>query len=168
MSPGGPTPGCRAGPATGRAWASSTPAAEARTPSSGWRGTTSAPPTSTRHPRPVNAPPATWWPRCGAPETGEAGPSSGGTGFRPQGRTAMPQGVPLHIPFPSRISPDFDRALACHLDWPRSFGLLPTPGAERRHLRCNYGELAARFHPSATGTDLDLAIDQQSWYFVFD
>jgi len=80
----------------------------------------------------------------------------------------MPQGVSLHIPFPSRISPDFDRALACHLDWPRAFGLLTTPVAERRHLDCHYCELGARFHPSATGADLDLAIDQQSWYFTFD
>lgn len=80
----------------------------------------------------------------------------------------MPQGVELYIPFPSRISPDFDRAQACHLDWPRSFGLLPTPAAEQRHLSGHYGELAARFHPSATGADLDLAVDQQSWYFIFD
>jgi pentalenene synthase len=80
----------------------------------------------------------------------------------------MPQGVLLPIPFPSRISPDFDRVHAHHLDWPRSFGLLPTPEAEHRHLRGRYSELGARFHPSATGTDLDLGVDQQSWYFLFD
>ncbi|MGW7518026.1 terpene synthase family protein [Streptomyces sp. NPDC054796] len=80
----------------------------------------------------------------------------------------MPQDVALHIPFLSRISPDFDRARDCHLDWPRAVGLFPTPAAEQRHSQGHYSELAARFHPSATGADLDLAVDQQSWYFLFD
>lgn len=32
----------------------------------------------------------------------------------------------------------------------------------------SYAEVAGRFHPTATGADLDLAVDQQSWFFLFD
>jgi pentalenene synthase len=80
----------------------------------------------------------------------------------------MPQGVQLYIPFPSRVSPDFNRAQANHMDWPRRFGLLPTQTAEIRHLKGNYPDVASRFHPTALGADLDLGVDQQSWYFIFD
>ena len=80
----------------------------------------------------------------------------------------MPQGIATHIPFPSRISPDVERAQAGFLAWPRAFGLLTSADAERRHLQGSYPELAARFHPSASGDDLDLGVDQQSWFFIFD
>jgi pentalenene synthase len=80
----------------------------------------------------------------------------------------MPQGIATHIPFPSRISPDAERAQAVFLAWPRAFGLLTSADAEQRHLQGNYPELAARFHPAATGDDLDLGVDQQSWFFLFD
>ena len=81
---------------------------------------------------------------------------------------AMPQGIATHIPFPSRISPDAERAGAGFLAWPRAFGLLSSADAERRHIQGSYPELAARFHPAATGGDLDLGVDQQSWFFIFD
>jgi pentalenene synthase len=80
----------------------------------------------------------------------------------------MPQGIATHIPFPSRISPDAERAQIGFLAWPRAFGLLAGPEAEQRHRQGSYPELAARFHPSATGDDLDLGVDQQSWFFIFD
>lgn len=80
----------------------------------------------------------------------------------------MPQGVELHIPFSSRRSPDADRAHGVHLAWPRSFGLLPDERSVRRHLMGSYADVAARFHPTAVGDDLDLAVDQQSWFFLFD
>jgi len=80
----------------------------------------------------------------------------------------MPRGIPLPIPFPSRISPDIDRADAVHLEWPRHFGLIATDEAARRHADARYAELAARFHPAAAGADLDLGVDQMSWYFLFD
>ncbi|MFC9255666.1 terpene synthase family protein [Amycolatopsis thailandensis] len=80
----------------------------------------------------------------------------------------MPQGVDLAIPFPSRVSADVARAAADHLAWPRSFGLLPDAESETRHLQGNYPELAGRFHPTAVGAQLDLAIDQLSWFFLFD
>lgn len=60
------------------------------------------------------------------------------------------------------------RASERHLAWPRSFGLLPTLEAERRHIQGRYPDLAGRFHPTARGAELDLAIDQMSWFFIFD
>ncbi|AUG81702.1 terpene synthase [Kitasatospora sp. MMS16-BH015] len=81
----------------------------------------------------------------------------------------MTAGPPeLVIPFPSRISPDYERAREAHLAWPRSFGLLPGAAEAACHLLGDYAGLAARFHPPATGRDLDLAVDQQSWFFLFD
>ncbi|MFF3693219.1 cytochrome P450 [Streptomyces sp. NPDC002221] len=74
----------------------------------------------------------------------------------------------LQLPFPARISPDAARAAAEHLQWPRSFGLLATDAAAERHARAHYAELAARFHPTATGPDLALGVDQMSWFFCFD
>ncbi|MEU3407396.1 cytochrome P450 [Streptomyces sp. NPDC006670] len=77
-------------------------------------------------------------------------------------------GAGIRIPFPARISPDAPRAAAEHLQWPRSFGLIPTDQAAERHALAHYAELAARFHPAATGADLDLGVDQMSWFFCFD
>ncbi|MFC0112528.1 terpene synthase family protein [Kibdelosporangium aridum] len=80
----------------------------------------------------------------------------------------MPQDVELPILFPSRISPDFARAESRHLEWPRSQGLLPSQQAAERHLMIRCAEVAARCHPEAVGTDLDLGVDQMSWFFLFD
>ena len=80
----------------------------------------------------------------------------------------MPYGVQLHIPFPSRVSPDLERARSTHLAWPRGFGFLSDEADAERHRRANYAELAARFHPAARGADLDLGVDQMSWFFLFD
>jgi pentalenene synthase len=80
----------------------------------------------------------------------------------------MPRGIELHIPFPRRISRDVLRARHVCLQWPGSFGLLDTPAAQARHLRADYAQLASRFHPMATGADLDLGVDQMSWFFLFD
>ena len=80
----------------------------------------------------------------------------------------MPLGVETYLPFPIRISPDVARAEAVHLDWPRSFGLLPSEVSARRHVQGRFPELAARFNPRAVGPELDLSTDQMSWFFLFD
>jgi pentalenene synthase len=80
----------------------------------------------------------------------------------------MPRGIELHYPFPSRISPDYERARSAHLRWPRRFELLETVWAAERHARADYAGLAARFYPTAVGADLDLGVDLMSWYFLFD
>jgi pentalenene synthase len=74
----------------------------------------------------------------------------------------------MHMPFPERVSPDLARAERVQLDWAASHALLPTDRSRRRHLQGRFAELAARFNPVATGEDLDLSVDQMSWFFVFD
>jgi pentalenene synthase len=80
----------------------------------------------------------------------------------------MPQDVDFYMPFPSRRSPDYERATSDHLTWPRSLGLINTEAAAQRHRQGGYADLAARFYPSATGADLDLGVDLMSWFFLFD
>ncbi|MGV9915081.1 terpene synthase family protein [Streptomyces tendae] len=74
----------------------------------------------------------------------------------------------IPISFPSRISPDFQVAHDRHLAWPKSFGLLSSEQEESRHLRGQFPLIAAMFYPNARGSELDLGVDQQSWYFLFD
>jgi len=80
----------------------------------------------------------------------------------------VPQDLVFHIPFPARRSPDADRAVADHLDWPRALTMITTDEAARRHAKGNYADLATYFYPAATGPDLDLGVDLMSWFFLFD
>jgi pentalenene synthase len=80
----------------------------------------------------------------------------------------MPQDIDFYMPLPSRHSPDFERARADHLDWPRRLSLITTESAAQRHATGNYAELAALFYPQASGKDLDLGVDLMSWFFLFD
>lgn len=80
----------------------------------------------------------------------------------------MPQNIVTNIPFPTRISPDVERVTACHLSWPRALGLLRSEHDERRHVRSQYADLGARCFPFARGVELELGVDQMSWFFVFD
>ncbi|MET8544081.1 pentalenene synthase [Kitasatospora sp. NPDC004799] len=72
------------------------------------------------------------------------------------------------LPFPRRISPDFRAAQDRHLAWPESFGFLATEAERAHHLKGQFPLIAAMFYPNATGSELDLGVDQQSWYFLFD
>lgn len=80
----------------------------------------------------------------------------------------MPQNMDLHIPFPSRISPDFERACAEQLVWVRAMELIRSDEAAERQLQGDYAELGARLYTSAVGADLDLGVDQCNWFFLFD
>jgi pentalenene synthase len=80
----------------------------------------------------------------------------------------VPQDTHFHIPFPARRSPDADRAVADHLDWPRALTMITTDEAARRHAKGNYADLATYFYPAATGQDLDLGVDLMSWFFLYD
>ncbi|MFE6867682.1 pentalenene synthase [Kitasatospora sp. NPDC057692] len=80
----------------------------------------------------------------------------------------MPQDISMHIPFPARINPDAARVAEEEMQWLLDFGLLRSPEAVRRHRNGGYTELGVRFHPAATGEGLALAIEQQSWFFLFD
>ncbi|MFQ6196570.1 terpene synthase family protein [Streptomyces sp. NPDC000405] len=79
-------------------------------------------------------------------------------------------GPPASVPvlFPRRISPDFRAAHDRHLAWPKSFGFLSSEEEEAQHLKGQFPLIAAMFYPNATGSELDLGVDQQSWYFLFD
>ncbi|MEV7184559.1 pentalenene synthase [Kitasatospora sp. NPDC093102] len=72
------------------------------------------------------------------------------------------------VPFPRRISPDFRAAHDRHLGWPESFGFLSTEAERAHHLKGQFPLIAAMFYPNATGSELDIGVDQQSWYFLFD
>ncbi|HZG06095.1 MAG TPA: isoafricanol synthase [Streptomyces sp.] len=74
----------------------------------------------------------------------------------------------LEIPFPSRISPDVERARAHTLRWLRDFGLLRGASAFEEYDALRLERAMARFYPRATGEDLMLATDVNGWFFVFD
>ncbi|GGR83402.1 MULTISPECIES: terpene synthase family protein [Streptomyces] len=76
--------------------------------------------------------------------------------------------APVPVPFPRRISTDFRPAHERHLAWPKSFGFLSSEEEETHHLKGQFPLIAAMFYPNATGDGLDLGVDQQSWYFLFD
>ncbi|MEU3526539.1 pentalenene synthase [Streptomyces sp. NPDC038707] len=76
--------------------------------------------------------------------------------------------APAPVPFPRRISADFRAAHERHLTWPKSFGFLSSEEEETHHLKGQFPLIAAMFYPNATGDELDLGVDQQSWYFLFD
>jgi pentalenene synthase len=80
----------------------------------------------------------------------------------------MPQDIDFYMPLPRQRSPDFERARADHLNWPRLFNLITTESAAQRHAKGSYAELASAFYPQATGEDLDLGVDLMSWFFLFD
>lgn len=80
----------------------------------------------------------------------------------------MPQDLMINIPFPARISPEVARVTSGHLSWARTFGLLQSEREELRHIRSQYADLGARCFPFAHGAELDLGVDQMSWFFVFD
>ncbi|MFI2608276.1 pentalenene synthase [Kitasatospora sp. NPDC018619] len=75
---------------------------------------------------------------------------------------------PDSLPFPRRISPDHRAAHDRHLAWPESFGFLATEAERAHHLKGQFPLIAAMFYPNATGSELDIGVDQQSWYFLFD
>ncbi|MFJ4677739.1 pentalenene synthase [Kitasatospora sp. NPDC088783] len=79
-----------------------------------------------------------------------------------------PAPAPLALPFPGRTSPDLRAAHDRHLGWPKSFGFLASEAEESHHLKGQFPLIAAMFYPNATGAELDLGVDQQSWYFLFD
>ena len=76
--------------------------------------------------------------------------------------------IELHIPFPSHAETDVDGARARNLDWMKAQGLLPTKESEDRYLSWRLAELSCRFHPTATGDDLDLGVDTHGFFFLFD
>jgi pentalenene synthase len=80
----------------------------------------------------------------------------------------MPQDVTFDIPFPSRISPDTDWARPRLLAWMRQRGLLPSAEDVRYEKSIDIASVVGRFHPQATGADLELAMDQMGFFRYYD
>jgi pentalenene synthase len=72
------------------------------------------------------------------------------------------------LPYEARLNPEYGRAVATHVEWPKNFSLITDDVGERRHRSGNYADLACRFYPTATGADLDLGVDLMSWFFLLD
>ncbi|MGA4542507.1 terpene synthase family protein [Uniformispora flossi] len=80
----------------------------------------------------------------------------------------MPQDVHFSIPFPSRISPDLDRARVRNLDWTWNHGLVRGEAGLREYASWDLAQAAARTYPYATGDDLDMLINWFGFAFLFD
>ena len=75
--------------------------------------------------------------------------------------------INITIPFPSRISPDLDRARACHLAWVAELGLWPAEKADA-YRATDFPQMMSRGYPWAVGADLQLVTDFISWSWVWD
>jgi germacradienol/geosmin synthase len=80
----------------------------------------------------------------------------------------MPQDVQFTIPFPSRVSPDLERARVQNLAWTWSHGLVRGESGLRVYASWDLAQAAARTYPHATGADLDMLINWFGFAFLFD
>jgi pentalenene synthase len=81
----------------------------------------------------------------------------------------MPQDVEFLMPYPSKKAADLSVALERHMTWAREQGLIPTDATEDAYRFSQHAEVGAWFCPDPdTGPDLDLQLDINGWYFVFD
>lgn len=78
----------------------------------------------------------------------------------------MPFNVEFHIPFDSKISPDWASAQSHTLNWLRSFGLLRNDAEVAYFDSMRIDVLAARIYPYARGADLALMNDWISFLAV--
>lgn len=80
----------------------------------------------------------------------------------------MPQSVHFTIPFPSRISPDVDRARERNLDWTWNHRLVRSAAGLREYASWDLAQAAARTYPDAVGDDLDMLVNWFGFAFLFD
>ncbi|MFD0385822.1 pentalenene synthase [Streptomyces stramineus] len=80
----------------------------------------------------------------------------------------MPQDIEFFIPFPSRISPEVNRARPRHVAWMQDHGLLPTTEAVAYQKAIDTAVVVGRFHPQAVGDELNLAMDQMAFFRYYD
>jgi Terpene synthase family 2, C-terminal metal binding len=74
----------------------------------------------------------------------------------------------LDIPYTSRISPDLERARSRHYDWVNERFSWSRPETETVYRAADFPQFVARTYPWATGMELDLIIDLQSWSWLWD
>ncbi|MER6566943.1 hypothetical protein ABT288_12280 [Streptomyces sp. NPDC001093] len=80
----------------------------------------------------------------------------------------MPQDLRFDLPFAAHANPQLAPAVPRHLQWLRSFGLLPAADAEAQYLDWEFPALSGFWWPHATGAELDLALDAFAWMVLFD
>ena len=80
----------------------------------------------------------------------------------------MPQNVSFHLPFPTGINPEAERARERHLDWVTRLGLIEGDEALRRYRASRLTDLVAYAYPDAAGADLDLVTDAVCLGFPLD
>jgi avermitilol synthase len=72
------------------------------------------------------------------------------------------------MPWPARSSPDVARAGRENVDRMKAHGILDTPEAGDWYLSWDMAQLSGYAFPMAVGDDLDLAVDKEAFFFVFD
>jgi hypothetical protein len=77
-------------------------------------------------------------------------------------------GIRLILPFPSKVSPDVDRARTRHHDWVAQHGLWPDRKTEYAYKHGDFPLFAAHVYPWADGEDLDLVTDVVGWAWLWD
>jgi hypothetical protein len=101
-----------------------------------------------------------------------AGPTGLGTSaarIRPQHtrhrRTREPR---FEIPYPTRMSPDVERARREGLRWAREMGIVRDDAEAAALDAALYDRLAAYAYPRNAGPGLDLVVELMMWFFPFD
>ncbi|GGV56919.1 terpene synthase family protein [Streptomyces spectabilis] len=81
----------------------------------------------------------------------------------------MPQDIEFFMPYPPRVATDLSTALVRHLEWASQQGFLQSDAATERYRFSQHAEVGAWFCPDPGDSgDLDLQLDVNGWYFVFD
>ncbi|MFE0100707.1 hypothetical protein [Streptomyces sp. NPDC059009] len=81
----------------------------------------------------------------------------------------MPQDVEFAMPYPRKVAPDLSTALPRHMTWATHHALVSGDDATAMYRFSQHAEVGAWFCPSPeTEQDLDLQLDINGWYFVFD
>jgi hypothetical protein len=95
-----------------------------------------------------------------------AGPSGLGTAaarIRPRIRSPR-----FDIPYPTRISPDVERARREGLRWAYAMGIVRDEAEAARLDAPRFDRLAAYAYPHNVGPELDLVVELMLWFFPFD
>lgn len=81
----------------------------------------------------------------------------------------LPQDIEFLMPYPRKVAVDLSAGMERHLAWAADQGFLPSDTATERYQFSQHAEVGAWFCPEPeTDQDLDLQLDVNGWYFVFD
>ncbi|WP_144122614.1 terpene synthase family protein [Catellatospora sichuanensis] len=83
-------------------------------------------------------------------------------------KTPVGRSPRFDIPYPTRISPDVERARLEGLRWAREMGIVRDDAETAALDAPRYDRLAAYAYPANVGADLDLVVELMMWFFPFD